>query len=51
MTELSIEERLENLEKVFVDYVITTEEKLEILRENNNLFSNEIKKLGGFQDD
>lgn len=51
MTDLTLEERLSNLEKAFLCYCNETEKKLEMLRENNNLFTTEIKKLGGFQED
>lgn len=43
--------RLVNLEKVYLMMYDEFDKKLEMLRENNNLFANEIKKVGGFEED
>ena len=51
MTELTLEKRIENLEKMYLMLQDEVDKKLEMLRENNNLFATEIKKLGGFQED
>ena len=42
--------RLQNLEKLYVLLQDDVDKKLEILRENNNLFATEIEKLGGFKE-
>lgn len=47
----NIEKRTSNLEKVYLMMYDEVEKKLEMLRENNNLFANEIKKVGGFEED
>ena len=51
MTELTLEKRIENLEKMYLMLQDEVDKKLEMLRENNNLFANEIKKVGGFEED
>ena len=51
MTDLSLEKRVENLEKMYLILQDDVDKKLEMLRENNNLFASEIKRLGGFQED
>lgn len=51
MTDLTLEKRVENLEKMYLILQDDVDKKLEMLRENNNLFATEIKELGGFQED
>ena len=51
MTELTLEKRVENLEKLYLMLQDDVDKKFEMLRENNNLFATEIEKLGGFQED
>lgn len=51
MTDLTLEKRIENLEKMYLMLQEDIDKKLEMLRENNNLFAEEIKKLGGFKED
>lgn len=51
MTDLILEKRIENLEKMYLMLQDEVDKKLEMLRENNNLFATEIEKLGGFQED
>lgn len=51
MTDLTLEKRIENLEKMYLMLQDEVDKKLEMLRENNNLFAEEIKKLGGFKED
>lgn len=51
MSELTLEKRIENLEKLYLMLQDDVDKKLEMLRENNNLFATEIKKLGGFKED
>lgn len=51
MTKLTLEKRIKNLEKLFLIHEYEIEQKLEMLRENNNLLAEEVKKLGGFKDD
>ena len=50
MTELTLEKRVENLEKLYLMLQDDVDKKLEMLRENNNLFAKEIEKLGGFKE-
>ena len=50
-TVTDLEKRVENLEKIYLILQNDIDKKLEMLRENNNLFATEIKKLGGFQED
>lgn len=45
-----LEKRIENLEKVYLMLQDDVDKKLEMLRENNNLFATEIEKLGRFQE-
>ena len=47
----NIEKRTSNLEKVYLMMYDEFDKKMEMLRENNNLFANEIKKVGGFDED
>lgn len=42
--------RVENLEKFYIMLQDDVYKKLEMLRENNNLFATEIEKLGGFKE-
>lgn len=46
-----LDKRLTNLEKVYLMMYDEFDKKMEMLRENNNLFANEIKKVGGFEED
>lgn len=47
----SLNKRLSNIEEIFVCFTDEIDKKLEMLRENNNLFATEIQKLGGFNED
>ena len=49
-TVTDLEKRVENLEKLYLMLQDDVDKKLEMLRENNNLFAEEIKRLGGFQE-
>lgn len=42
--------RLESVERFVLMLESEFDKKLEMLRENNNLFAEEIKKLGGFKE-
>lgn len=49
-TVTDLEKRVENLEKLYLMLQDDVDKKLEMLRENNNLFAKEIEKLGGFKE-